>query len=315
MEGDLDNMAKKTATAVDLFAGCGGMSLGFQSAGFDVLCAFELWEPAALCYELNFSHPVHRMDLSDTAEAVCRIKPLNPDLIIGGPPCQDYSHAGKRVESGQASLTRSFFQIVKEVNPAYFVMENVDRAAKSRTYSLAKGILKGSGYGLTEATLDASRCGVPQRRKRFFSIGSLSDKDNFLLEGLLSNVDVEEMTLRRYFKGELGLEHYYRHPRNYSRRAVYSIDEPAATIRGVNRPIPQGYPGHPGDACAIDGTLRPLTTLERARVQTFPKSFKWAGPKTTVEQLIGNAVPVKLAEYVAKRLLAHMAGKRGKMAG
>ena len=91
--------------AVDLFAGCGGLSLGFQNAGINIMAAFEFWDKAADCYEKNFDHPVMRIDLSDVENAVETILPYKPELIIGGPPCQDFSHAGKRIEAGRASLT------------------------------------------------------------------------------------------------------------------------------------------------------------------------------------------------------------------
>jgi len=291
---------------VDLFAGCGGLTLGFQNAGFDVVGAFEYWDAAASCYANNFDHAVFQDDLSDAENAILKIKPLEADIIIGGPPCQDFSHAGKRIESSRAGLTGSFAEIVCGIRPKYFVMENVDRAKKSNTYSIARQVLKDAGYGLTEIVLDASYCGVPQRRKRFFCIGSQDQTDGFLLEYFEKSLSAKEMTLRDYFGSTLDIEYYYRHPRNYSRRAIFSIDEPAPTIRGVNRPIPQGYPGHPNDACEISQCERPLTTLERALVQTFPPDYKWESSKTNMEQMIGNAVPVKLAEHVAKALLHHI---------
>ena len=71
-------------------------------------------------------------------------------------------------------------------------------------------------------------------------------------------------------------------------------------MRGVNRPVPKGYPGHPNDACPVYEGLHVLTTEERGWVQTFPKDFKWVGSKTDVEQMIGNAVPVNLAKFVAE---------------
>ena len=291
---------------VDLFAGCGGMSLGFQNSGFDVIGAFEYWKLAADCYAQNFNHPVFMTDLSDVEMAIAEIKALNPDIIIGGPPCQDFSHAGKRVEDERAGLTESFAEIVAQINPQWFVMENVDRAQKSSAYITARTILKNAGYGLTEVVLDASLCGVPQKRKRFFCIGSLGQDDDFLLDYINGKLNKKETTIRDYFGSTLDFEYYYRHPRNYSRRAVYSIDEPAPTVRGVNRPVPKGYPGHSGDACPINPSLRPMTTLERALVQTFPADFKWIGNKTDMEQMIGNAVPVKLAEFVAKALQYHI---------
>jgi DNA (cytosine-5)-methyltransferase 1 len=111
------------------------------------------------------------------------------------------------------------------------------------------------------------------------------------------------MTVRDYFGKNIDTNYYYRHPRNYSRRAIYSIDEASPAIRGVNRPIPKGYPGHPGDPVAVSESVRPLTTLERSQIQTFPKDFVRAGNKTEIEQMIGNAVPANLAKFVALAII------------
>ena len=291
---------------VDLFAGCGGLSLGFQNAGFEIVGAYELWEPAATCYEDNFKHPVFREDLSDVDSVVESIRTLEPDVIIGGTPCQDFSHAGKRVEDKRAALTEAFAKIIATISPCWFVMENVDRAQKSVVYNTARTIFKNAGYGLTEVVLNASFCGVPQRRKRFFCIGSQNADDNFLLSYITQNLNTQETTLRDYFGDSLGFEYYYRHPRNYNRKAIYSIDEPSPAIRGMNRPVAPGYTGHENDAHKIDASIRALTTLERALIQTFPTYYKWTGSKTAVEQMIGNAVPVKLAEFVANALAKHI---------
>lgn len=292
--------------AIDLFAGCGGMSLGFQNAGFNLVAAFEFWDIAAECYRENFEHPVFQTDLSAVDSAVEQIRKFSPDLIIGGPPCQDFSHAGKRIEASRASLTEAYAKIIDEIRPQYFVMENVDRAQKSKAFEKAESIFKNAGYGLTKMVLDASKCGVPQKRKRFFCIGALGKDDDFMKENLENGISKKETTLRDYFGDTLDFEYYYRHPRNYNRRAVFSVDEPAPTMRGVNRPVPKGYPGHPNDACPISDDIRALTTLERSLIQTFPATFKWRGNKTEMEQMIGNAVPVKLAEYVASKLKEYM---------
>ncbi|MDR3282442.1 MAG: DNA (cytosine-5-)-methyltransferase, partial [Candidatus Methanoplasma sp.] len=214
---------------VELFSGCGGMSLGFSNAGFDVVAAYECWDAAIECYRENFGHPVRKADLSDVASAVDSIKGDRPDLIIGGPPCQDFSAAGKRVESGRASLTKCYAMIVAAVKPPYFVMENVDRSLKSEAYAEARRIFKDAGYGLTERILDASLCGVPQKRKRLICVGALGQGDGFADEHIDRRIAKTPLTLRGYFGDGLGFEHYYRHPRNYSRRAVFSIDEPAPT--------------------------------------------------------------------------------------
>lgn len=296
---------------VDLFAGCGGMSLGFQKQGFDVVAAFELWEAAANCYAANFNHPLHRIDLSNVTTAAAIIGDYKPDIIIGGPPCQEYSQAGKRVEGARANLTVNFAEIISTVHPRCFVMENVDRARMSMAYADARKLFKEAGYGLTEIVLDASLCGAPQKRKRFICFGALGKEDGFAMELFTSRLLKEPMTLRDYFGDSLGFEHYYRHPRNYSRRAIFSIDEPAPTMRGVNRPVPKGYPGHPNDTCPVSDTLHALTTAERALIQTFPKDFVWVGSKTDVEQMIGNAVPVNLAQYVAETVKLAMEGENG----
>lgn len=287
---------------VDLFAGCGGLSKGFENAGFDIVGAFENWSIAAECYHNNFSHPVYETDLSDTDNAIKLIYALKPELIIGGPPCQDFSHAGKRIEANRASLTLSYAKIISKIKPPYFVMENVDRAQKSDTYKQARAMFKAAGFGLTETILDASLCGVPQKRKRFICIGILNGADDVLKETITSKMNAKSTTLRDYFGNTLDFEFYYRHPRNYNRRAIFSIDEPSPTIRGVNRPVPKGYQGHPNDACELNDNIRALTTLERSLIQTFPPEYKWIGSKTEIEQMIGNAVPVKLAEYVANLL-------------
>lgn len=287
---------------VDLFAGCGGLSLGFQKAGYDIVAAFEWWDKAIDCYKENFSHPVIQLDLSDTENAIHQIQKFAPDMIIGGPPCQDFSHAGKRVENKRAELTESYAEIIYGIKPLCFVMENVDRARNSSAYKQAREIFKSAGYGLTEMVLDASLCGTPQKRKRFICFGMQGKEDGFALKEFQNRMAKKSMTLRDYFGDSLGFEFYYRHPRNYSRRAVFSIDEPAPTMRGVNRPVPKGYPGHKNDACPVTEDLHVLSSQERALIQTFPPDYKWIGNKTDIEQMIGNAVPVNLAEFIGKTI-------------
>ena len=293
---------------VDLFAGCGGLSLGFQNAGFDLAAAYDFWEPAVRVYRQNFAdHEIFQMDLSNVAEVLPHIRQFHPDMIIGGPPCQDFSHAGKRQEGKRASLTESYAQIVTAILPEWFVMENVDRAEKSNSYARARELFKNAGYGLTERVYDASLCGVPQKRKRFICVGHLNDHDDFLAEIVNKRLATTPMTVRDYFGEALGIEYYYRHPRNYCRRAIFSIDEPSPTIRGVNRPIPAGYVKNPNDPVGPEG-IRPLTTLERAQIQTFPQTFTFDGCKTDLEQIIGNAVPVKLGEFVANCIREYING-------
>jgi len=299
---------------IDLFAGIGGLSLGFQNAGFEVVAAVDNWQAAIEIYKANFSHDVISMDLSQMPD-VQIFKNYHPDVIVGGPPCQDFSSAGKRNENlGRADLTVSFAEIVSHVKPTWFVMENVAIITKSVTLPKALKIFKAAGYGLSYQVLDASRCGVPQLRKRFFLVGLLNGQESCLDDYLNDGLTQKAMTVFDYLGNELGIEYYYRHPCSYQRRAVFSIYEPSPTIRGVNRPIPKGYKKHPGDVVDITENIRPLTTQERSYIQTFPKGFKLKGTKSKLEQMIGNAVPVKLAEYVARKIqvFARMNGELDK---
>lgn len=278
------------------------MSLGFQNAGFEILAAYDNWKPAIEVYEKNFNHPIHHEDLNDE-KAQQEIKRLRPNVIIGGPPCQDFSSAGHRnIHLGRATLTYTYRDIVLQVMPKYFVMENVPEITKSSILTEVKQSFKEAGYGLTEKVLDASYCGVPQSRKRFFLIGCRDGEDDFLQKELESHLADKPMSMYDYFGDSLGTKYYFRVPRSYNRRGVFSIYEPCQTIRGVDRPIPPGYKGHPADPVPIGPQVRALTIEERSWVQTFPKEFKFFGNKTNLNHMIGNAVPVKLAEYVAMAL-------------
>ncbi len=290
---------------VDLFAGMGGMSLGFQNAGYDIIAAYDNWKPAIDVYRANFSHPIYDANLYDLN--LDTLHDLAPDIIIGGPPCQDFSSAGKRDETlGRADLTIVFANIVSQIRPTWFVMENVERIQKTNTLKQAKNTFYQARYKLTEAVLNASLCGVPQLRKRYFLIGRLDGEDNELGHYLEKNQSGKPLTVAEYCGEQITTDYYYRNPRNYSRRAIYSIHEPSATIRGVNRPIPQGYKGHPADPITTFELVRPLTTKERSLIQTFPSDFILTGTKSNLEQMIGNAVPVKLAEFVAQAILDYI---------
>jgi len=290
---------------IDLFSGCGGMSLGFENSGYQILAAFDNWLPAIEVYKRNLQHDIFELDLSDVAASVLKIEPLKPDLIIGGPPCQEFSISGKRSEGGKAQLTLCFAGIVSSVLPKFFVMENVYNIEKSKTIHEARRILENAGYEFSSVVVDASYIGVPQMRKRYFLIGAPKGSRiaSLTVEAIVAGQSVNRTTIHDYFGADLDLEFYYAHPRSYQRRAVFSVNEPSATIRRVNRPIPENYKRHPADKSDINNSVRPLTFMERAQVQTFPRNYEFLGSKTNIETMIANAVPVKLAEYIAKKLM------------
>lgn len=288
---------------VDLFSGCGGLSLGFEQAGFDVVAAYDNWQPAIAVYKENFTHPIFNIDLSNEDYAVKHIIQYHPNIIIGGPPCQDFSSAGKRDENnGRGDLTISYARIISTIKPSWFVMENVSTILKSNKLTVAKDIFKQAGYGLTQIVLNAALCGVPQRRKRFIMIGHLGEQDDFMIETIKERLARKEMTVKDYLGEQINIDYYYRHPRSYKRRGIFSVNEPSPTIRGVNRPIPNGYKIHSNDPIQCLAGIRPLTTKERSMIQTFPDNFIFIGSKSDMEQMIGNAVPVKLGKFVASAI-------------
>lgn len=293
--------------AVDIFSGCGGMTLGFEQAGIDVVAAFDKWAPAVEIYRANFNHPIFEKDLCDS-DSIEAIELFEPDLIIGGPPCQDYSIAGKRQQGERANLTIRFAEIVTSIKPQWVVFENVYNIERFGTLPIMKRMLREAGYGISCTILDASRCGVPQVRKRFILVGLLGAKDGFFDSSFVEGLSDKQMTVRDYLGDKLGTQYYYMHPRSYARRAVFSVDEPSATIRGINRPIPANYKPHHADAAAVEDGVRALTAKERSYLQSFPDSFQLPGAKTNVELAIGNAVPPSLAKHIAKQIIAYAEG-------
>jgi len=296
--------AENIVNFVDLCCGAGGLSLGFGYAGMTPTAAFDSWAVAVSVYNENVGQHAFTADLGRPQTLVPVIARLMPDLIAGGPPCQDYSAAGNRREGARAYLTIAFAETVVALKPRWFVFENVLGASGSESYRTARTLFTRAGFGLTEIILDASECGVPQRRKRFFCIGRLGACHQFLVQDLQSGKSARPMTVRDYLSDELGLEHYYRHPRRYDRRAVFSIDEPALTIRGTNRRPAPGYSRHLKDS-ASPGDVRALTFHERSRIQTFPSNWVWRGRTSEIEQMIGNAVPPLLARYVGRRIMTY----------
>lgn len=168
-------------TFIDLFSGCGGMSLGFEQAGFKCLLAIDCWEDALITYRHNRKDAntlCADIDKIDTASLVEDFKGVNVDLVIGGPPCQGFSIAGKRIVNDERNaLYKSFVRFVATFRPRAFVMENVPNIL-----SMAGGVIKDAivedftelGYKVEYKVLMASDYGVPQNRRRAFFVGLLN---------------------------------------------------------------------------------------------------------------------------------------------
>ncbi|KAB2700396.1 DNA cytosine methyltransferase [Ochrobactrum sp. Kaboul] len=238
---------------VELFSGAGGMSLGLKEAGFEIVRAYDAWPVAVRNYNLNIGGNHAKVaDLGDLLGIVPELLKLAPDMICGGPPCQDYSSAGRREEADNARLTLAFAVLVATVRPRWFLMENVINAMKSATWRQARTILKAAGYGLTESKIDASRYGVPQSRRRLFVIGRQGERDGFLASSIAAAAAPEPMTLRDLFGATTPAAVYFPATSD-ARRSIWGPDEPAPTIRERSiRPLPVSYRPHPDDAALLE---------------------------------------------------------------
>ena len=290
-------------TAVDLFSGAGGLSAGLLDSGIDVCAGFDNSEVALKIYERNVAKHTKILNLQDEKRVIGLIADFSPDLIVGGPPCQDFSTAGKRTEGVNANLTEKFGNIVVGCRTNFFLMENVTQVRNSRAYGNMRSKMLNIGYQLSEMVINSVYFGVPQIRKRFFVFGWRGSK-NFgskLESWLDEKIEQRPMTVKEYLGPKIDIDYYYRHPRNYSRRSVFSVTEPSPTIRGINRPVPPEYKGNHLDAVS-PSTVRQLSFFERSQIQTFPRSWCWdvANSKTAIELNIGNAVPVKLASIIGE---------------
>jgi DNA (cytosine-5)-methyltransferase 1 len=138
---------------VDLYCGVGGLSLGLTDAGMTPLAAFDHWAPALEIYRRNIGNHAAQADLAQPWHVIPRIKRLRPDLIAGGPPCQDFSAAGNRTEGNRAALTVRFAQIVVSVAPRFFLMENTRLIASKKAYATAANFFRRPGTALPKSCL------------------------------------------------------------------------------------------------------------------------------------------------------------------
>ena len=162
---------------VNLFSGCGGLSLGFRTAGFNILKSYDNWSPAIKTYRKNFSHEIVESDISKVNSL-----PLC-DIIIGGSPCQGFSSAGRRYKKDERnSLVSVFAELVVKTRPRAFVFENVegfitlDRG--QFLFDLLSPLIE-AGFCIHLRKVNISNYGVPQHRKRVIAIGGLNRDPGF----------------------------------------------------------------------------------------------------------------------------------------
>lgn len=288
------------AVVLDLFAGCGGLSLGFEAAGFETI-GYEMNPDAAATYNANM-------------KGNCIIEKLNIDfqypeahIIIGGPPCQPFSVGGNQNGVNDSRNGFPFFiDAIRKVKPKIFMFENVRGLLYSNKWYLEIIIeeLKDLGYQIDFKLLNAVNFGVPQNRERFFLIGHNSEFNFPKEEGFKVTVgdaisDLMKTTpLESKFLNEAQdayIARYEKASKCVNPRDLYS-DRPSRTLTCRN------LSGATGDMHRVkleDGRRRRILVREAARLQSFPDSFKFIGAETSKFNQIGNAVPPLLAYKIA----------------
>ena len=173
---------------IDLFCGIGGLSLGFEQAGFEVISAVDMWKDAIMTYNHNRKDKVAKVETVEDFN----VKEL-PELIqrehitgiIGGPPCQGFSTVGRRnVDDPRNKMYLEFYKAVKLASPDFFVIENVKGMLTLNKGAFVKDLIerfgpKGLGYTINYQLLNAADYGIPQNRYRVFYVGIKNKKFEF----------------------------------------------------------------------------------------------------------------------------------------
>lgn len=288
---------------IDLFAGCGGLSLGFEAIGFETI-GFEMNKSAVETYNHNLAGKCELVKLE------VGFRYPKADIVIGGPPCQPFSVRGHQKGIND---TRDGFPIfidaIKQIKPKVFMFENVRNLMFSHKWYLDLIIkeLETLGYTVEAECLNAVNYGVPQNRERIIVVGHHSEFSYPQPQN--KKIKVEEAI------GDL----MYKIPKN-SKFLTKSQDEyiakyEKASCCRVPRDLHPDRPsrtitcrnlaGATSDMHRVrleDGRRRRLIYREAARLQSFPDWFDFCGNETEKFNQIGNAVPPLLAYFIAKSL-------------
>lgn len=319
----------KMFNSIDLFCGAGGLSYGFEQAGFKTLYAVEFNEVYAKSYKLNFPDvdvfcgDIRSISDKDIEEIG---KKYSIDIIIGGPPCQGFSLAGnigrRFLEDDRNRLFLEYFRFVRIIRPRMFVLENVASMITHNhgaTIKEIQSIFESIGYNIQYKVLNAVNYSVPQERRRVFIVG-ICDNSIFKYpneSGRIISIKEAIGDLPRLESGEkspIPLHNAMKHSAQMLQKMSYVRD-------GGNREdIPENIRPQTGDirkyvrynsqkpAFCVTGDMRKifhysqnraLTCRELARLQTFPDDYIFYGSTIEIQQQIGNAVPCNLAKAVA----------------
>ena len=305
---------------VALFAGCGGLDLGFENAGFNIIWANDNNKKVEETYRYN--HKNTELIIKSLVDIKSEEIP-DCDIIIGGPPCQSWSLAGamKGKEDSRGQLFYEYVRVIKDKRPMAFVAENVKgiiSKAHIESFNEIVDMFKESGYTVTYKLVNAKNYGVPQDRERVFIVGVRNDLKVSYKFPQATNNESNYVTLENAI-GDLRdnpgewMEGSFS-PIFMSRNRRRSWNEVAFTVQASGRQT-QIHPDSP-EMEKIDKDkwqfkndssmkVRRMSIRECARIQTFPDDFEFLGaPINENYKMIGNAVPVKLAEAIATNLKA-----------
>ncbi|MCG2612769.1 DNA cytosine methyltransferase [Terrimonas sp. NA20] len=298
------------ATVLDLFAGCGGLSLGFEAAGFKTT-GFEMNPDAAETYRKNLKGDCYTEKLDLNFEYP------KATVVIGGPPCQPFSVGGnqKGIEDTRNGFP-IFIDAIRKVKPAVFLFENVRGLlyANKWYFEILLEQLKDLGYLVDHKLVNAVQYGVPQNRERLVVVGHHS---TFTFpEASTKKVTVGDAISDWMTKAPLGskfltpaqdlyIANYEKASSCVNPRDLYP-DRPSRTLTCRN------LAGATGDMHRVklpDGRRRRLLVREAARLQSFPDNFQFCGAETSQYYQIGNAVPPLLAFKLATAVKECLASK------
>lgn len=318
--------SKDKLNVIDLFCGCGGMSKGLSDAGMNIIAGIDIWDKAIENYNKNFEHEAYCEDLTKLAPEkfieFYNTENKQIDLLVGGPPCQSYSIAGRRDKNDPRNAL--FMEYVKYLNyfkPKAFIMENVMGILSKKTQAgeLVINIIMEQlnvNYNCVINKLYASDFEVPQNRRRVIIIGIRKDMNIIpepiepFIKSVSDRIPVKNVLLPRE---EITAQHFL------SPRAIQGIKRKleASKAKGagfgaqyldLEKPsytIPARYWKDGYDALVkySEVDIRRLTILELKRIQSFPDAYILEGSKKDVIMQIGNAVACRFAYHLGRYII------------
>ncbi|MCH9845477.1 MAG: DNA cytosine methyltransferase [Alphaproteobacteria bacterium] len=307
------DLIDKQFKIIDLFAGIGGIRLGFEHWGCKTVFSSEIDPYAQKMYQENFKE----MPFGDIND----IEPANipdHDILLAGFPCQPFSIAGKGLgfSDTRGTLFFNIEKILKEKMPKAFLLENVKRLKNhddGRTFSVIKSSLENLGYTIHYKILNTLDYGLPQKRERIYIVG-FKEKINFTFPPPVGDYK----PLATILENEQHIPHTYHLSEKIKlkRRAALKKEPIVPSIWHENiggniSPLPYSCALRAGGSynyLVVNGERR-LTGREMLRLQGFPDSFKMNVPYSQIRKIAGNSVSVPVIKLIARQMLKHMIDK------